>query len=95
MTANASLLTNEVKDVLLVPNQAINVDRDTGTYTVNLVVGEGTEETAVQETGVQETAVTIGLRDNRYTQILSGLNEGDELLITNDAPVGNVFEPEN
>jgi HlyD family secretion protein len=90
MTANASLLTNEVKDVLLVPNQAINVDRDMGTYTVNLVVGEGTEETAVQE-----TAVTIGLRDNRYTQILSGLQEGDELLITNDAPVGDVFAPEN
>ncbi len=83
MTANANLITAEKKDVLLVPNQAINVDRSSGTYSVNLVVGEGTET----------TPVTIGLRDSSYTQILSGLNEGDELLITNSTPVGNFFGP--
>jgi len=81
MTANASLLTDEVKDVLLVPNAAINVNRENGTYTVNRVItdAEGVEST-------EEVEVTIGLRDGRYTQITSGLEEGDELLVGSVTP---------
>jgi multidrug efflux pump subunit AcrA (membrane-fusion protein) len=60
-----------------VPNQAINVDRSNGTYSVVLVIGDTTEE----------VAVTIGLRDSRYTQITSGLNPGDLVLTSNNLPV--------
>lgn len=81
MTANANLITEAVENVLLVPNQAINADRSTGTYTVTRVVGAENEE----------IPVSIGLRDSKYTQITSGLQEGDQLLISNGAPVGNVF----
>ena len=84
MTANANLITAEVADVLLVPNQAINADRATGTFTVNLLTGE--EE-------AEEIPVTVGLRDNRYTEITNGLQEGDELLITNGAPLADIFGP--
>ena len=77
MTANASLITAEKEGVLLVPNRAINVDRSAGTYSVNRIVGE---ETEVVE-------IAIGLRDGQYTQILDGLNAGDELLVTNGVPV--------
>jgi HlyD family secretion protein len=81
MTANANLITEAVENVLLVPNQAIHADRSSGTYTVTRVVGEENEE----------IPVTIGLRDSQYTQITGGLQEGDQLLISNGAPVGDVF----
>lgn len=85
MTANANLVTSETRNVLLAPSQAINANRESGIYTVNLLVGEE----------VETTPVTIGLRDNRYTEIKSGLQAGDQLLISNSAPVGNLFGPEN
>jgi RND family efflux transporter MFP subunit len=69
MTANADLTTVEQESVLLVPNQAIIADRENGTYYVNQV--DGDEVTKVE--------VTLGLRDTRYTEITSGLKEGDQV----------------
>ncbi|MCA9935289.1 MAG: efflux RND transporter periplasmic adaptor subunit [Ardenticatenaceae bacterium] len=77
MTANAQLITAQRENVLLVPNQAISADRASGTYSVQLVSGDMT--TAV--------LVTIGLRDGSYTQITSGIQEGDQLLIGDTLPV--------
>jgi HlyD family secretion protein len=71
MTANASLVTARRQGVLLVPNAAILVDRQAGKYSVNLVV----------DGSVQEVEVTVGLHDDDYTQITSGLQPGDELWI--------------
>lgn len=71
MTANAQLITANREDVLLLPNQAITADRAAGSYFVQLVQGETTEQ----------VEVTIGLRDRQYTQILSGLAEGDAVQI--------------
>lgn len=76
MTANTQLITSQREDILLVPNRAIQVDRANGTYTVNRVNGETTEP----------VQVTIGLRDGQYTQITSGLAEGDEVVIGNSVP---------
>jgi multidrug efflux pump subunit AcrA (membrane-fusion protein) len=82
MTANADLITAEREDILLLANQAINVDRSTGTYTVNLV----TTDTDGNRT-ITEVEVTIGLRDSDYTQITGGLQEGDEVVVGFVAPV--------
>jgi HlyD family secretion protein len=82
MTANADLVTSQGKDVLLVPNQAIDVDRTKGTYSVMVSVGESFEE----------VPVTIGLRDSQFTQITSGLKDGDELLIGNSVPLQRAGE---
>lgn len=79
MTADANLITAEITDVLLVPNQAIDVDRTKGTYSVMLVTGDS----------VEQVPVTIGLRDNQFTQIKSGLNAGDELAVGNTIPLAN------
>lgn len=79
MTADANLTTAEIADVLLVPNEAIDVDRTNGTYSVMLVAGDS----------VEQVPVTIGLRDNQFTQIKSGLNAGDEVVIGNAIPVAN------
>jgi HlyD family secretion protein len=71
MTANASLVTAQRTDVLLVPNAAIQVDRQAGRYSVNLVV----------DGSVQEVPVTVGLHDDDHTQITGGIQEGDQVWI--------------
>jgi HlyD family secretion protein len=71
MTANADLTTAERNDVLLVPNRAITADRETGLYYVSRIQGEQTER----------VQVSLGLRDSRYTEITSGLQEGDSVSI--------------
>lgn len=76
MTANATLITANYENVLLVPNAAITADRHAGTYSVNLVTGELDGQPATTE-----TAVTIGLKDSDFTQIISGLSAGDEVVI--------------
>lgn len=74
MTANADLVTASLENVLLVPNRAIIADRNTGKYYVDRVQGQEMSRVEVQ----------IGVRDRTYTQILSGLNEGDKLVIAAD-----------
>ncbi len=82
MTAEAGLVTAEREDVLLVPNRAIRVNRQNGTYSVLLVTGETT----------QEVPVTIGLRDDENTQITSGLNAGDQLLLNSGVEVNTFLD---
>jgi RND family efflux transporter MFP subunit len=74
MTAEADLITAAKEGVLLVPNQAITPDRAAGTYTVNLV-----ETNADGGITTRTVEVTIGLKDDDYTEITSGLQEGDRL----------------
>lgn len=86
MTANAKLLTASRDDVLIVPNAAITADRAAGTYTVNLVTGdiaEGEEPSigTVELPTTEKVTVTIGLKDDEFTQILSGISEGDKVMI--------------
>ena len=82
MTANADLVTTRQKDVLLLPNVAINIDRATGTYSVNRV---GTDAAGNQT--IEEVEVIVGLRDGDHTQITSGLQAGDQVLVGNAIPV--------
>lgn len=77
LTAEAQLITEEVRDVLLIPNETIRADRAAGRYYVNLVEGEDDEGQPL----ASEVEITIGLRDSENTQVTSGLNNGDELLV--------------
>lgn len=85
MTANANLITEARQGVLLLPNQAIQADRQAGKYFVTLLKADGSTE---------RVEVTIGLRDAENTQIVSGLVEGDEVVISLDVPTFQ-FGPEN
>lgn len=76
MTANARLIIDRKEDILLVPNAAITADRAAGTFWVNLVTGQ-TEDGPTTE----KVEVDIGLKDVDFTQIISGLSDGDEVLI--------------
>jgi len=71
MTANAELITAERENALLVPNRAITADRQAGKYYV----------TRVESQEMAQVEVTIGLRDKNYTEVTSGLEAGDKLVI--------------
>ena len=57
--------------MLLVPNRAIIADRQANKYYVNQVNGDE----------MSKIEVTIGLRDDSYTEITSGLQESDQVYI--------------
>ena len=71
MTASALVVTERRVSVLVVPNWAIRIDRDTGQAYVPVQ----------RATGVVEVAVTLGLRNESVSEVLSGVNEGDVLVL--------------
>ena len=77
MTANAALITAERDNVLLVPNAAITADRENGKFYVNRLTG--TDENGSQQ--FEQVEVTIGLRDDDNTNVVSGLSIGDQVLV--------------
>ncbi len=83
MTADAYLVTAEKRDVVLVPNAAVQVDRINGAYSVWRVAADGARE---------EVAITVGLRDDDYTEVTGGLSAGDRVLL-GGAPASG-FQPQ-
>jgi HlyD family secretion protein len=69
MTANATIVVEELADVLLIPTWVVRVD-DTGQTYVNQQAGSE----------VVRTDVELGIRHEGYAQVLSGLSEGDEAI---------------
>jgi HlyD family secretion protein len=72
MTADVDIVADSAEDALLVPNQAIEADREAGRYYVIVQKPDGTTE---------RLEVQIGLRDGSKTQIVEGLNEGDLVIL--------------
>jgi HlyD family secretion protein len=71
LSATASIVTQELADVVLIPNRSIQIDRSTGrAYVEKLVAGAPTR-----------TEVQLGERNEQYSQVLSGLSVGDVLAI--------------
>ena len=72
MTADLDIVTDRAEEALLVPNRAIEADREAGRYYV-------TRQGALGST--ERLEVIIGLRDESNTQILEGLDEGDVVVL--------------
>ncbi len=70
MTANATIVVQELADVLIVPTWIVRVDRSTGQTYVDRQVGDRTER----------VDVALGVRYEGKAQVLSGLAEGDRLV---------------
>jgi HlyD family secretion protein len=87
MTADIDMVVGSADDALLVPNRAIEADRQANRYFVTRKLPDGT---------LQRLEVRIGLRDESQTQILEGLSEGDVVVLpelpaqssNEDAPFG-------
>jgi HlyD family secretion protein len=77
MTANVEIQVGQATDALLVPTMALT--RASGGYQVlvpNTVDPEGEPEAV---------PVQVGLSDGTYTQVIKGLNAGDQVLVELDA----------
>ncbi len=70
MTASINIVTTDIQDALLVPVEAVSTSNNQNYVT--LASG-------------QTANVTIGASNDEYVQILSGLEEGDSVLIKRDA----------
>ncbi|NWG15586.1 MAG: efflux RND transporter periplasmic adaptor subunit [Chloroflexi bacterium] len=77
MTAEASIIVEDRQDVLVVPNNYIRLDRDTDQAFVNVLAPDGT---------LDEKAITLGLRGQETSEIVSGLAAGDIIVIDLASP---------
>jgi len=75
MTANATIIVEELTDVLQIPAWAVRIDRDTGETYVHR--REGDE--------IQRVNVELGIRYEGAAQVISGLSAGDEIVRFEDA----------
>ena len=75
MTANASVVVEEMDGALIVPNWAIRLDRESGQAFVNRLLADNT---------IDEVPVVTGLRNEQFSEIVSGLKEGDVVVVTNE-----------
>jgi HlyD family secretion protein len=88
MSATAAITVEVVKDALVVPNWVIQFTSDGQPFVEKLVGGQAVR-----------TNVELGVRNDEYTQVLSGLREGDQVAIPTSelqmpqggGTMGNVF----
>jgi len=72
MSVTAEIVTASAKNVLLVPNTAIDQASD-GTYTVRVAQNGDT-------TNLKTVTVTVGVANDSYTEIKSGLTAGEVVI---------------
>jgi len=83
MTANVEISIGEAADALLVPTLALS--KVSGQYQVSV-------PNTLDPAGEPETVpVQVGLSDGTYTQVLKGLNEGDQVLVTLSTGTEEIF----
>ena len=90
LTVTVSILVDEKTDVLLVPNSAIT-RREAQSY-VQVVPADGAPE---------ERAIQTGISDWQYTEVTSGLSEGEQIVVpqgttattTQQGPQGGIMIP--
>ncbi len=82
MSANASIVVEEIGEVVVVPNWAVRLDRETGEALVNVKQADGT---------ISEIPVGIGLRNELSSEVTSGLNPGDVVVVTNEREGFSIF----
>lgn len=74
MTTNVEIVTAEREDTLLVPAEAVS--RQRGKHSVQVRKADGSQE---------ERAVETGIADDTRQEILSGLQEGEEVVLNKSA----------
>jgi len=81
MSSTVVIMVEELTDQLLIPNWVVRVDQTTGQTFVYRRTAEGMERVDVR----------LGVRYEGYSQVLSGLQEGDVLLLVRDQTNGFGF----
>ena len=73
MSANAEIILEEKKGVLLVPESSVIYDRDRNTFI------EVPEPTA--EKGKHKLPVTLGISNGVKTELVAGVSEGQKVIL--------------
>lgn len=71
LSATANIITEELQNVLVIPNRSVQVDRTSGRTFVEKLVNGQPERIEVQ----------LGARNELQSQVLNGLQEGDQVVI--------------
>jgi|GEM_PF-1513510 len=80
MSANADIIIEHRRDVLLIPNRAIRGTRDEPIVRVYI------------DGQIEDRPVVLGLSDGIDTEVVSGLEEGEQVVLPGrTSPVGNMF----
>ena len=75
MSASAAITVDELDNVLTVPNWAVRLNRETGEAFALVRQADGT---------IGEVVIETGLRNEQFSEVLSGLNEGDQVVLTDE-----------
>jgi HlyD family secretion protein len=81
MTADARLVMGRREGALTLPQRALRRGQE-GRWTVNRIVGTGDAQ------AIEPAVVEIGLSDGLQTEIVSGLGDGDRVLLPAEGPQG-------
>jgi HlyD family secretion protein len=73
MTANAEIMLDEHKGVLMVPEQAVSYDAQKNAF---VQVPDKS-----QKEGMRKVAVSVGLSNGSQTELVKGLKEGDQVVL--------------
>ena len=82
MSANASIVVDQIDQVMVIPNWAVKLDRETGDATVLRLVSD---------IEVEEVPIVTGLRNEQFIEVQAGLAEGDVVVITNEREAFSFF----
>jgi HlyD family secretion protein len=82
MSANAAIEVEQANNVLIVPNWAIRLNRETGEAFVNKLGSDGT---------VTEVVIETGLRNEQFSELRRGLTAGDVVVLTNEREAFSLF----
>jgi HlyD family secretion protein len=74
MTADATIETQRLENVLVVPNRAVSIDRTSGEPVAFV-------EKVDEQGNPSRTEIGLGLRNETVSQVLSGLEDGDQIVI--------------
>ena len=81
MTATAQIVTDQHDDAVLVPNKAVT--RSGSSRVVQVVTSNGTESRSVQ----------VGLSNDSYTEITSGLSDGETVAVSGTTTTARASVP--
>ena len=76
MSTTANVIVAEVEDALVIPNRFIRLDRTTQQPTVTVLEADNR---------TRQVVVTLGERNDTQSQILSGLQPGQQIVIVDQA----------
>ena len=71
MSATASIISISRQNVLLIPNRAVQIERETGKAFVERLVGGAPQKVEVQ----------LGIQDEQQSEVRAGLADGDQVII--------------